>query len=151
MPNRISDFRERTSSCAFHSELMSYAGAPPESAWIWDVWLLMSSASKSTLVSVAKRAFMTVRSAFSSSPSQAFDDASPIRAPVSSSWSPATSLVLPQTPFLPLQPAPPAVCSHWKQNIGISDSMSSTSTNLRVLLNHNVFNIIETLFLQRIS
>ena len=150
IPNRISDFSERTSSCAFQTDPMSYAGTPPDRATISEIWSLMSSASKSTLVNVANSAFMTAKSASPPSPSRAGDDASPTRAPVSSSWSAATSLVLPQTPLLPLQPTPPAVCSHWKQNIGISDSMSSTSTNHRVLPHLNVINIIKTLFLQLI-
>ena len=38
--------------------------------------------------------------------------ARPMRAPVNSSWSSATSSVLPQTPALPVQAVQPAVCSH---------------------------------------
>ena len=88
----------------------------------------MSSASKSTLVRVANRAFMTARSPSGPRVSQPLDEASDTRAPVSLSWRSATSRVFPQTPALPVQPFPPAVCSHWKQNIGISDSMIITST-----------------------
>ena len=45
--------------------------------------------------------------------------ARPMSAPVSLSWSSATSAVLPHTPAWPVQAVQLAVCSHWKQNISL--------------------------------
>ena len=97
------------------------------------VWARMSSASKLTLVSVENRAFMTASSLPVSGDPQSVPRARATSAPVSSSWSLATSSVLPQTPLAPSHPFPPAVCSHWKQNIGMSDSISITSRRRRVV------------------
>ena len=73
---------------------------------------LRSSASKSTFVSVENSALMTALSASCPRVLRSAEVASATSAPVRRSCSWDTSDVFPQTPALPVQAFPPAVCSH---------------------------------------
>ena len=88
------------------------------SAWILSVRSLIVASSKLTFVIVVKSPEMTRSSVFSVTFAslQPTARARPINAPVSRSCPFATAGFFPHTP-LTVQPEPPLVCSHWKQNI----------------------------------
>ena len=116
-PKRIRDFRERMSSLAPQSSDMSMGLASPAAFLTAAIWALRSAQSKSTLLRVENMALMTMLSVSGVDCLPSRDCARATRAPVSSSCRRAASVVFPQTPADPVQPLPPAVCSHWKQNI----------------------------------
>ena len=128
MPNRISDFKERTSSSASHKDCMSKLSFLPQQLAQLKQFGTNLSFSASTLfintfnVSLLKFTFVIVEKSPSninlsvtsftkfSFPSVAL--AKPIKAPVSSSCSWAVSAFFPHTPCAPVHALHPAVCSH---------------------------------------